>query len=73
MTAVYNAANEEAAEAFLNGRISFPAIVRTVAEVLRAGDQWAAEPATVEDVLDAQRWARTRAQSAVSQEVVPAR
>ena len=58
MTAVYNAANEEAAEAFLNGRISFPAIVRTVAEVLRAGDQWAAEPATVEDVLDAQRWAR---------------
>jgi 1-deoxy-D-xylulose-5-phosphate reductoisomerase len=73
MTAVYNAANEEAAEAFLNGRISFPAIVRTVAEVLRAGDQWAAEPATVEDVLDAQRWARDRAQSAVSQEVVPAR
>ena len=73
MTAVYNAANEEAAEAFLNGRISFPAIVRTVAEVLRAGDQWAAEPATVEDVLDAQRWARERAQSAVSQEVVPAR
>src|SRR6476469_4739903 len=73
MTAVYNAANEEAAEAFLAGRISFPAIVRTVAEVLRAGDQWAAEPATVEDVLDAQRWARTRAQSAVSQEVVPAR
>jgi len=73
MTAVYNAANEEAAEAFLAGRISFPAIVRTVAEVLRAGDQWAAEPATVEDVLDAQRWARDRAQSAVSQEVVPAR
>ena len=73
MTAVYNAANEEAAEAFLAGRISFPAIVRTVAEVLRAGDQWAAEPATVEDVLDAQRWARERAQSAVSQEVVPAR
>ena len=28
MTAVHNAANEEAAEAFLQGRISFPAIVR---------------------------------------------
>ena len=62
MTAVYNAANEEAAEAFLAGRIGFPAIVRTIADVLSAADQWAAEPATVEDVLDAQRWARERAQ-----------
>ena len=35
--------------------------MRTIAEVLRAADQWAAEPATVEDVLDAQRWARERA------------
>jgi 1-deoxy-D-xylulose-5-phosphate reductoisomerase len=70
LTAVYNAANEEAAEAFLNGRIRFPAIVRTIAEVLRAADQWAAEPATVEDVLDAQHWARDRAKGAVSREVV---
>ena len=73
MAAVYNAANEEAAEAFLQGRISFPAIVRTVAEVLHAADRWAAQPATVEDVLDAQDWARQRARQAVSQEVVPAR
>jgi len=70
VTAIYNAANEEAAEAFLTGRIRFPAIVRTIAEVLRAADQWAAEPATVEDVLDAQRWARERAKGAVSREVV---
>jgi 1-deoxy-D-xylulose-5-phosphate reductoisomerase len=73
MTAIYNAANEEAAEAFLQGRISFPAIVRTVADVVAAADQWAAEPATVDDVLDAQRWARERAGVAVSQEVLPAR
>jgi 1-deoxy-D-xylulose-5-phosphate reductoisomerase len=66
MTAVYNAANEEAADAFLAGRIGFPAIVGTIAEVLRAADQWAAEPATVDDVLDAQRWARERARRAVS-------
>lgn len=65
MTAVYNAANEEAAEAFLAGRIRFPAIVRTITDVLAAADQWAAEPATVEDVLDAQRWARQRARDAV--------
>ncbi len=70
LTAIYNAANEEAAEAFLAGRIRFPAIVRTIAEVLRAADQWAAEPATVEDVLDAQHWARDRAKGAVSREVV---
>lgn len=68
MTAVYNAANEEAAEAFLRGRIRFPAIVRTVGDVLRAADQWAAEPATVDDVLDAQDWARDRARSAVERE-----
>ena len=42
MTAVYNAANEEAAEAFLDGRIGFPAIVGTIADVLHAADQWAA-------------------------------
>ncbi|WP_328354049.1 1-deoxy-D-xylulose-5-phosphate reductoisomerase [Mycobacterium sp. NBC_00419] len=69
MTAVYNAANEEAAAAFLNGQIGFPAIVRTIADVLHAADQWAAEPATVEEVLDAQRWARERARAAVTQEV----
>ena len=71
LTAVYNAANEEAAEAFLAGRISFPAIVRTVGDVLHAADQWAAEPATVEDVLDAQRWAREKAAQAIAAGVEP--
>lgn len=73
MTAVYNAANEEAAAAFLAGRIRFPAIVRTIADVLHAADQWAAEPATVDEVLDAQRWARQRAREAVTQEVAAIR
>jgi 1-deoxy-D-xylulose-5-phosphate reductoisomerase len=73
LTAVYNAANEEAAEAFLAGKIRFPAIVRTIADVLHAADQWAAEPATVEEVLDAQRWARQRAREAVTQEVASVR
>ncbi|BBX87665.1 1-deoxy-D-xylulose-5-phosphate reductoisomerase [Mycolicibacterium aubagnense] len=73
LTAVYNAANEEAAEAFLQGRIGFPAIVRTVSDVLGAADQWAAEPSTVDDVLDAQDWARDRARRIIAQEVVPAR
>lgn len=67
LTAVYNAANEEAAAAFLAGRIGFPAIVRTVGDVLHAAGQWAAEPATVDDVLDAQDWARDRARRALGQ------
>jgi 1-deoxy-D-xylulose-5-phosphate reductoisomerase len=65
MPAVYNAANEEAAAAFLAGRIRFPTIVGTIADVLHAADQWSAEPATVEDVLEAQRWARQRARGIV--------
>jgi len=73
LTAVYNAANEEAAAAFLDRKIRFPAIVRTIADVLHAADQWAAEPATVEEVLDAQRWARQRARDAVTQEVASIR
>ncbi len=73
LAAVYNAANEEAAAAFLDGRIRFPAIVRTVADVLHAADQWAAEPATVEEILDAQDWARDRARTAVDREVVASR
>ncbi len=73
MTAVYNAANEEAAEAFLAGRIRFPAIVGTIADVLHAADQWAVEPATVEEVLDAQRWARHRAREAIAAQEVTSR
>ena len=61
LPAVYNAANEEAAAAFLEGRISFPTIVRTIGEVLDTAHQWTAEPATVDDVLDAQLWARRTA------------
>ena len=73
LTAVYNAANEQAAAAFLAGAITFPAIVRTVAEVLHTADQWSAQPATVEDVLDAQRWAREQADRVISEEVVRTR
>ncbi len=76
MTAVYNAANEESAAAFLAGRIGFGAIVRTIADVLGAAAQWSAEPATVDEVLEAQLWARQRAHDAIdvaAQEVAPQR
>ncbi|MGL4306067.1 MAG: 1-deoxy-D-xylulose-5-phosphate reductoisomerase [Mycobacteriaceae bacterium] len=68
MTAVYNAANEEAAEAFLRGQIRFPAIVRAIDKTLCAGSQWSAEPSTVEDVLAAEGWARRFTRELVQQE-----
>ena len=76
LPAVYNAANEEAAAAFLDGRIGFPRIVATIADVLHAADQWAAKPATVDEVLDAQRWATAQAArcvEAVTRKVITTR
>ncbi|HVQ28512.1 MAG TPA: 1-deoxy-D-xylulose-5-phosphate reductoisomerase [Vicinamibacteria bacterium] len=62
--AVLNAANEEAVAAFLDGRISFPAIADCIREVLRA------EPsrpvARLEDVLQADHTARRLAREALS-------
>ncbi|MBF6348887.1 MULTISPECIES: 1-deoxy-D-xylulose-5-phosphate reductoisomerase [Nocardia] len=65
VTAVFNAANETAVAAFLDGRIRFPEIVCTVERVVEAADQWRAEPAGVAEVLAADIWARDRAESVV--------
>jgi len=59
--AVYNAANEEGVAAFLAGRIGFGQIVTTVARVLAEHDGTPATSLTLDAVLDAERWARTRA------------
>jgi 1-deoxy-D-xylulose-5-phosphate reductoisomerase len=62
MTAVYNASNEIAAEAFLNDRIEFSQIVETVRAVLGDGGQdWSTAPRDVDDVLAADSWARAHA------------
>ena len=65
LTAVYNAANEVAAQGFLDGVVGFPQIVRTVGEVLADADDWSGEPATLDDVLAADSWARARADAVV--------
>ncbi len=65
VTAVYNAANEVAVQAFLDGAIRFPAIVRTVAAAIEAADQWRTEPNSLEEVLAADTWARAFARSRV--------
>ncbi|BCW44334.1 1-deoxy-D-xylulose-5-phosphate reductoisomerase [Arthrobacter sp. StoSoilB5] len=56
--AVFNAANEEAVEAFHAGRIRFTDIVDTVESVL--SEHSGSSELTVESVLDAEKWARTR-------------
>jgi 1-deoxy-D-xylulose-5-phosphate reductoisomerase len=70
--AVYNAANEELVAAFHNGRIAFLRIVDTLARVLDAwlSDRHAevGEPSTVEDIEEAQRWARTLARSLIERD-----
>jgi len=73
--AVYNAANEVCVEAFLEGRLAFPAIVDTVAEVLAAHGTGVPSsqdptpdraPVTVDDVLAADAWARETARARVA-------
>jgi 1-deoxy-D-xylulose-5-phosphate reductoisomerase len=57
--AVYNAANEVCLDAFVEGRLPFLGIVDTVAEVVSQHTPLSAD--TVEEVLDADAWARARA------------
>ncbi|MFX0576744.1 1-deoxy-D-xylulose-5-phosphate reductoisomerase [Nocardia nepalensis] len=65
VTAVYNAANEIAVQAFLDGKIRFPDIVRTVARAVEAAEQWRGEPEALQDVLAADSWARDFARTLV--------
>ncbi|WP_232832019.1 1-deoxy-D-xylulose-5-phosphate reductoisomerase [Nocardiopsis sp. FIRDI 009] len=65
--AVYNAANEEAVDAFLRGNLAFPAIMDTVSRVVsehqRSERPLGASSAdlTLDDVYAADAWARARA------------
>jgi 1-deoxy-D-xylulose-5-phosphate reductoisomerase len=63
--ALYNAANEECVAGFTEGRLPFLGIVDTVARVLDEAPDFA-EPGTVDDVLMAEAWARTRARELIS-------
>jgi 1-deoxy-D-xylulose-5-phosphate reductoisomerase len=59
--AVYNAANEECVAAFMAGQIPFTGIVDTVAQVVSEHDGAGSGTLTVEQILAADQWARTRA------------
>ena len=71
--AVLNAANEEAVAAFLDGTSAFHGIVDTVAAVVGEADGWHADPATVDEVLAAEDWARARARELLGGRVARAR
>ncbi len=68
--AVFNAANEEAVEAFLSGRLPFLAIVETVVGVLARFDAAARLEAsgglTLEAVLTSEAWAREEAREGIA-------
>ncbi|OEU91449.1 1-deoxy-D-xylulose 5-phosphate reductoisomerase [Streptomyces oceani] len=72
--AVFNAANEECVDAFLTGRLPFTGIVDTVSAVVgeHTGGGGAGAGLTLNDVLEAEDWARTRARE-LAQAVVEAR
>ena len=61
--AVFNAANEQAVQAFHAGRIGFLDIVDTVAEVVETHE---GGELSLEGVLDAERWARAEADRLLS-------
>jgi 1-deoxy-D-xylulose-5-phosphate reductoisomerase len=67
LPAVLNAANEEAVAAFLEGRIPFMAIPESISEVM---DAHTATPlARLEDVLEADAWAREQSRSVLGRHV----
>lgn len=65
MPAVYNAANEEAAAAFLAGQIRFPQIVDVVEQVLGVAEAFAGVPSSVDEVYAIEGEARRRANALV--------
>ncbi|MCP3821169.1 1-deoxy-D-xylulose-5-phosphate reductoisomerase [Streptomyces sp. A3M-1-3] len=72
--AVFNAANEECVDAFLGGRLPFNGIVDTVAAVVADhGTPRTGTSLTVEDVMEAETWARARARELAAKATAEAR
>ncbi|MGW5732889.1 MULTISPECIES: 1-deoxy-D-xylulose-5-phosphate reductoisomerase [Streptomyces] len=72
--AVFNAANEECVDAFLNGALPFNGIMDTVTKVVAEhGTPSAGTSLTVADVLEAETWARARARELTAKATAEAR
>jgi 1-deoxy-D-xylulose-5-phosphate reductoisomerase len=66
--AVFNAANEQAVDAFHEGRLSFPGIVELIERVVDAWDPEATAGGTLTraSLAEAERWARDAADRAIA-------
>jgi 1-deoxy-D-xylulose-5-phosphate reductoisomerase len=64
MPVVLNAANEVAVEAFLSGKLAFPAISQVIAETMAAHDVQSAD--SLADVREADDWARARSRAVLA-------
>jgi 1-deoxy-D-xylulose-5-phosphate reductoisomerase len=69
--AVFNAANEECVDAFLNGTLPFNGIMETVTRVVEEhGTPRTGTSLTLADVLEAETWARARARELTAQTTI---
>jgi len=64
--AAYNAANEQAVAAFTSGSLPFLGIAEVLERIIGESDRVKSEPGSVQDVLDAEAWARTRADEVIA-------
>jgi 1-deoxy-D-xylulose-5-phosphate reductoisomerase len=66
--AVFNSANEQAVDAFHEGRLSFLGIVEIIERVVEAHDPEAISGGTLtrESLAEAERWARDAADRAIA-------
>ena len=65
--AAFNAANEQAVAAFLAGKLRFTDIPHILSGILEESDHVRTEPTGIPDVLDAEQWARARAEEFIAQ------
>lgn len=71
--AVFNAANEEAVHAFVRGVLPFTGIPHVLERILEEAADRQGNPRDISDVLDAEQWARSRANEIITaRRAVPA-
>lgn len=68
--AAFNAANEEAVEAFRQGRVSFTGISDLLTGILDEADHARSNPRDVHDVWATENWARQRAREIIARSAV---
>lgn len=67
LPAVLNAANETAVQAFLDQRLSFAKIPKVIEKTMNRHS--VAEHASLDDILEADKWARTEAKKVIKKEI----